>query len=77
MADTKGPDRKEPRSSGVRSEFEKEADAAQGGLVAEFTDYLRQNRKWWITPIVLVLLLVGVLVIFGGSAAAPFIYTLF
>jgi len=80
MADIKGTgqqSRKDPVASGSRSEFEKEAGAAQGGLVSEFIDYLRQNKKWWITPIVLVLLLVGALVIFGGSAAAPFIYTLF
>lgn len=76
MADNKSAGRKD-QAGGGRSEFEKEAGAAQGGLVAEFSDYLRQNKKWWITPIVLVLLLVGVLVIFGGSAAAPFIYTLF
>lgn len=76
MADTKGPGKKE-EGSGSRSEFEREAGSAQGGLVAEFADYLRQNKKWWITPIVVVLLMVGALVIFGGSAAAPFIYTLF
>jgi hypothetical protein len=60
-----------------RSEFERAASESQGGLVSEFVDYLRQNKKWWITPIVVVLLMVGALVIFGGSAAAPFIYTLF
>lgn len=60
-----------------KSEFEREAAQAQPGIVGEFVDYLRQNKKWWITPIVVVLLMVGALVIFGGSAAAPFIYTLF
>lgn len=64
-------------NKGGRSEFEREAGQAQSGLVGEFVDYLRQNKKWWITPIVVVLLMVGALVIFGGSAAAPFIYTLF
>lgn len=65
-----------PRGGG-RSEFEKEASQAQAGIVGEFVEYLRQNKKWWITPIVIVLLMVGALVVFGGSAAAPFIYTLF
>lgn len=60
-----------------KSEFEREAAQAQSGIVGEFVDYLRQNKKWWITPIVIVLLMVGALVVFGGSAAAPFIYTLF
>lgn len=40
-------------------------------------DFLKHNKKWWLTPIILVLLLLGVLLILGGTAAAPFIYTLF
>lgn len=70
-------DNKAPQKGGGSSEFEREAGQAQAGLVGEFVDYLRQNKKWWITPIIVVLLMVGALVIFGGSAAAPFIYTLF
>jgi len=69
-------DNSAPRNSG-RSEFEQQAQQSETGLAGEFLEYLRQNKKWWITPIVIVLLLVGALVIFGGSAAAPFIYTLF
>ena len=38
---------------------------------------LKHNKKWWLTPIVLVLLLFGLLIILGGSTYAPFIYTLF
>jgi hypothetical protein len=38
---------------------------------------LKQNRKYWLIPIVLILLLVGALIILGSTAAAPFIYTLF
>ncbi len=47
------------------------------GLVGEFWEFLKHNKKWWLLPIVLVLLLLGVLVLLSGSAAAPFIYTLF
>lgn len=40
--------------------------------------FLRTRKKWWLTPIVLVLLIVSVLVVFAhSSAVAPFIYTLF
>ncbi len=47
-------------------------------IVAEFLTFLKENKKWWITPIVLFLLLLGALIIFTeGSAVAPFIYTLF
>jgi hypothetical protein len=46
-------------------------------LVSEFWYFLRQNKKWWLLPIVVVLLAFGVLVFLSGTAAAPFIYTLF
>jgi hypothetical protein len=62
---------------GSRSDFSEHADAAQSGFVAEFVDYLRNNKKWWLTPIIVVLLMVGALIVLGGTAAAPFIYTLF
>jgi hypothetical protein len=57
--------------------FEREAEQPQGGLLAEYKDFLLHNKKWWLIPIVIALLLVGVLVILGSTAAAPFIYTLF
>ena len=47
-----------------------------GRLLAEFFAFAWENKAWWIVPIVLVLLLMAVL-IWGGSATAPFIYTLF
>jgi hypothetical protein len=47
------------------------------GLVAELVDFLRNNKKWWLTPIILVLLVMGGLIFLSGTAAAPFIYTLF
>jgi len=59
------------------NDFEREADAPQQGIIREFVDFLLHNKKWWLTPIILVLLLVTVLIVLSGSAAAPFIYTLF
>ena len=59
------------------SEFEAAAGQGNTSLVREFVDFLRFNKKWWLTPIVLALLLVAILVILGGTAAAPFVYTLF
>ena len=67
----------ETKDSDQRSEFEQEADAPQAGLLAEFFHFLMTNKKWWLTPIIIVLLLVAVLIVLSGSAAAPFIYTLF
>jgi hypothetical protein len=57
--------------------FEEEAEAPHKGLLAEFLDFLLNNKKWWLTPIIIVLLLVALLIVLSGSAAAPFIYTLF
>jgi hypothetical protein len=60
-----------------KTDFEKLAEEAQPGIVAEFIDFLAHNKKWWLLPILLVVGLLGVLAIFAGSGAAPFIYTLF
>jgi Family of unknown function (DUF5989) len=47
-------------------------------FVVEFWEFLRVRKKFWLLPIVLVMLLFGGLVILTkGSAVAPFIYTLF
>jgi Family of unknown function (DUF5989) len=59
------------------SDFAAGATDKNAGLLAELFDFLKTNKKWWLLPIVVVLLLVGVLVVLGGSVAAPFIYTLF
>ena len=60
-----------------KTDFEREASETQQGIVREFLDFLMHNKKWWLTPILIVLLLVTVLIMLSGSAAAPFIYTLF
>ena len=47
-------------------------------LLREFWMFLRVRKKWWLVPIVLVMMLVGTLLVFAqGSALAPFIYTIF
>lgn len=47
------------------------------GFVQELGEFLRENRKWWLTPIVIVIAVLGILIALGGTSAAPFIYTLF
>ena len=50
----------------------------KGAILRELWQFLKVRKKWWLTPIVLVLVLLGALVLFAqGSALAPFIYTLF
>jgi hypothetical protein len=47
-------------------------------ILREFWAFLKVRKKWWLTPIVVVTVLLGVLIVFGQSSAlAPFIYTLF
>ena len=58
-------------------DFRAEAGQRSGGIVSEFWDFLRDNKKWWLAPIVVSILGLGLLVLLGGTAAAPFIYTLF
>ena len=48
------------------------------GIVKEFWDFLKERKKWWLLPIIVFLLLLGVLIVLTeGTALAPFIYTLF
>jgi hypothetical protein len=52
--------------------------AKQRGIVAEFWEFLKVRKKWWLAPIIIVMVLVGALLVFAqGSALAPFIYTIF
>ena len=59
------------------NEFEKANQQAQAGIVKEFIAFLRENKKFWLIPLLLAFLAIGALLILGGTAAAPFIYTLF
>ena len=57
-------------------DFASQAEEAPPGLLAEFWDFLIHNKKWWLTPIIVVMLLMIALITLSGTAAAPFIYTL-
>ena len=47
-------------------------------IITEYFEFLKENKKWWLMPIVISLLLLGLLIVLTkGSALAPFIYTLF
>jgi len=54
-------------------EFEQQAAQPQIGLLAEFVYFLLHNKKWWLTPIILVLL-AAVFLVWLGSSGVPFIY---
>jgi len=61
----------------TKDSFAAQATEERSSLVGEFTDFLKDNKKWWLAPIVIAILGLGLLVLLGGTAAAPFIYTLF
>ncbi len=47
-------------------------------VLHEFWLFMRERKKWWLGPIIVFLVLLGLLIVFAeGSALAPFIYTLF
>jgi hypothetical protein len=47
-------------------------------IVVDYFRFLREQKRWWILPVAVVLVLFGVLIVLAqGSALAPFIYTLF
>jgi hypothetical protein len=61
-----------------QTDFERIAkEGRESSFLAEIWMLLRNRKKYWLIPIVFVLLLFGVLVFLSGTAVAPFIYTLF
>ena len=60
-----------------QSEFESLASEKEQGIVAEFMSFIKENKNYWLFPIIIVLLGIAALVILGGTVVAPFIYTLF
>ena len=72
-ASEESPDAPSQRST---ADFASQAEQPQPGILAEFWDFFLHNKKWWITPIIAVLLLMGLLILLSGTSVAPFIYTI-
>ena len=53
------------------------AEQSRMSLAREMWEFLSVTKKWWLLPIILVLGLLTMLIMLSGTAAAPFIYTLF
>lgn len=58
-------------------EFMEAARESRVSLARELWEFVATNKKWWLLPILIVLLLLGLLVAAGSTGLAPFIYTLF
>ena len=61
----------------MSDEFTRAANERGGGMLVEMWRFLMTNKKWWLAPVFLAMLLLGLLALAGTTAAAPFIYTLF
>ena len=63
-----------------QTDFERESERAgsgSGSPLVEFWYYLRQEGRWWLTPIIAALMVAGALIVLGGTSMAPMIYALF
>jgi peptidoglycan/LPS O-acetylase OafA/YrhL len=61
----------------LENDFEQIARRRESSFLEELWTLLHEKKKYWLMPIVIVLLLFGLLVFLSGTAAAPFIYTIF
>lgn len=61
----------------TNDDFLNAAQEEERGLVSEFIMFMAENKMWWLTPILVVFGLLGVLLVLGATGVAPFIYTLF
>lgn len=78
MADARDADQVPDDDRTPGDDFAREAQQYESeSLLVEFVAFLRENKKWWLIPILLVLLAAGVLILVSGSAVAPFIYPFF
>lgn len=69
-------DTKAEHDSKTKDELSQLANKKGDHLLLEFWDFLKHNKKWWLIPILIVLLGVGLIAVMTSGVAAPFIYPL-
>ena len=57
--------------------FAEAAEEQQPSLLVEFCEFLLESKKWWLTPIIVALMLIGLVIALSSSVVAPFIYPIF
>ncbi len=57
--------------------FVEESANPQPSLISEFVEFFLQNKKWWLTPIIVILLILGLFIVLTNTAVGPFIYVFF
>jgi hypothetical protein len=68
---------KDRRTAPAAADFHAQSTRKRQSFVSELWGFLKHNKKWWMLPMLTVILLMGALVLLGGTPFAPFIYTLF
>jgi len=66
-----------PMGSNRAQRFAEQANGPETGLAAEILDFVRHNKKWYLLPVLAVLMMLGLLIALSGTGLAPFIYPLF
>ena len=66
-----------PDATDDNNDFLQAAQDEDRGIVSEFVMFMAENKMWWLTPILVVFGLLGVLLLFASTGVAPFIYSLF
>jgi hypothetical protein len=65
-------------SAPKKTEFEKAAaEQGQGSMLGDLWGFMKENKKWWLLPLFVALVVLGLLIFLSGTGLAPFIYTLF
>jgi hypothetical protein len=65
-----------PDDKSLQEDFLQAAKGKERGIVSEFLAFMAENKLWWMTPILVVFGLVGVLLLLASTGFAPFIYTM-
>jgi len=66
-----------PGNDSKGSEFASQAGAKRNSFLSDYLYLVRSNRKWWMLPLIGLLLGFGLLMVLASTGAAPFIYTIF
>lgn len=53
------------------------ANTKESSIVGEFFAFMGENKKWWLTPFLIVFGLLGIIIVLAGTGVAPFIYAMF
>jgi hypothetical protein len=68
---------KNQKTNQAGKDFDVEINASSPSFFAELFGFIKSHKKWWLTPIIIVVVVFGILVLLSATGAAPFIYTLF